>query len=103
MLAYGVSNTQENVMWPEKLWVDFSQGQVLIVGERAEEVEETEERVIEQLGCSNLGNEGNSLWFGNFFSHKIDPNRMHKSLHERKKTCLQNYSCYFDGSENIIA
>ena len=69
MLAYGVSNTQENVMWPEKLWVDFSQGQVLIVGERAEEVEETEERVIEQLGCSNLGNEGNSLLFGNFFSH----------------------------------
>ena len=54
-------------MWPEKLWVDFSQGQVLIVGERAEEVEETEERVIEQLGCSNLGNEGNLLWFGNFF------------------------------------
>ena len=85
MLAYGVYNTQENVMWPEKLWVDFSQGQVLIVGERAEEVEETEERVIEQLGCSNLGNEGNSLWFGNFFSHKIDPSSMHKSLYERKK------------------
>ena len=58
-------------MWPEKLWVDFSQGQVLIVGERAEEVEETEERVIEQLGCSNLGNEGNSLLFGIFSLTKL--------------------------------
>ena len=32
-----------------KLWVDFWPGQVLIVGKRGEEVEETEEQVIEQF------------------------------------------------------
>ena len=37
-----------------KLWVDFWPGQVLIVGKGGEEVEETEEQVIEQLGSTNL-------------------------------------------------
>ena len=36
------------------MWVDFCPGQVLIVGKRAEEVEETEKQVIEHLGSNNL-------------------------------------------------